>query len=363
MIDAGRGVIIKSVFSIISILVCASGFAADDLEDLEIIDWHVHVAGLGYKGSGCYVNDEMRENYRFGIFLKWMNVSQPELERYGDRIVVERLNEKIGQSKYIDAAVVLALDGVVDAATGQLDRENTQVYVPNDYLAAEAAKYPRLLFGASINPNRPDAIERLERVARQGAVLVKWIPSIMYIDPADERFIPFYEKMAELDIPLLTHTGQERSFPNARDELADPLRLKLPLSLGVTVIAAHIATTGESGGQDNFERILPMFNQYLNLFTGISSLTQINKLGYLVDALKIPGLTEKMIYGSDWPLQYFPVVSPWYHINHIGLGNVRRIRAIENEWDRDVMLKRALGVPNSVFMNRPPGRPFDLPAR
>lgn len=241
------------------------------------------------------------------------------------------------------------MDGVIDPVTGEVDRGKTQIYVPNDYLARETAKYPNLLFGASINPNRHDSVELLEKAASEGAVLVKWIPSIMYIDPADERFIPFYKKMAELNIPLLSHTGMEKSFASARDELADPLRLELPLRHGVTVIAAHISTTGESEGQDNFERILPMFAQFPNLYTEISSLTQINKLGYLAKALKVPGLTDRMLYGTDWPLQYFPVVSSWYHVHHIGIGNAWRTGKIDNKWDRDIKLKEAYGVPATVF--------------
>ena len=149
----------------------------------------------------------------------------------------------------------------------------------------------------------------LEEVHRQGAVLIKWIPNIMYIDPSDEKFIPFYKRMAELKIPLLTHTGMEKSFANAKDEYDDQRLLELPLKCGVTVIAAHMATTGESDGQDNFERILPMFDEFPNLYTDISSLTQLNRLGYLAKALKHPGLTERMIYGTDWPLQSFPLVS------------------------------------------------------
>ena len=41
------------------------------------------------------------------------------------------------------------------------------------------------------------------------------------IDPSDAKIRPFYERMKELGIPLLTHTGQERSFTSARDELAE----------------------------------------------------------------------------------------------------------------------------------------------
>jgi predicted TIM-barrel fold metal-dependent hydrolase len=340
---------ITFLFIIFSLFFSHISFASDDLEKLHVIDWHVHVAGFGYGDSGNFINEETRSNFRFKFFINWMNVTENELAAHGDQILIKKLDKKIAQSKYIDQAIILALDGIIDEKTRQLDRENTQVYVSNDFVAKETAKYPRLLFGASINPNRLDAIALLEEAHQKGAVLIKWIPSVMYIDPSNKDFIPFYKRMAELNIPLLTHTGMEKSFANARDELSDPLLLELPLDCAVTVIAAHISTTGKSKGQDNFERILPMFKDYPNLYTDISSLTQINKLGYLARALKQPGLTERMIYGSDWPLQFFPLVSPWYHVTHIGLKNVGRVGGFKNKWDRDIILKEAIGVPHSVF--------------
>lgn len=344
---------------IINFLAGATSFADEELANLTITDWHVHVAGLGYRDSGNFVNDAMRNNFRFDFFLKWMNVTEEDLKTLGDQIVVKRLNDQIEESKYIDQAIILALDGVVDKETGQLDKAKTQFYVDNDFVAHETSKYPKLLFGASINPERENSIELLEQVHRQGAVLIKWIPSIMHFDPANKKFEAFYRKMAELNIPLLSHTGMEKSFPNTNDALADPGRLELALKCGVTVIAAHIATTGKSEGQDNFERILPMFKEFPNLYAEISSLTQINKLGYLAKALKQPGLKDRMIYGTDWPLQSFPLVSPWYHINHIGIRNAWRVGKIKNKWDRDIELKQAFGVPHSVF-SRKLGRINDL---
>lgn len=313
-----------------------------------IIDLHVHVSGLGYGDSGCFINETMRENFRFPFYLWAMDVTEEELEKHGDGLLIKQLSAKIAASRTISQAVILAMDGYV-TESGELDRVKTQIYVPNDYVARESARYDNLLFGASINPNRPDAIERLRAARANGAVLVKWIPSIMNIDPANPKHEPFYKAMAELQIPLLTHTGMEKSFAGAVDELSDPHRLRLPLELGVTVIAAHIATTGESEGQDNFERILPMFARHPNLYADISSLTQLNKLDYLARALKADGVTGRMLYGTDWPLQFFPLVSPWYHVNHIGAEKAWDLGNIENQWDRDVALKTAFGVPDSVF--------------
>ncbi len=155
--------------------------------------------------------------------------------------------------------------------------------------------------------------------------------------------------MKELNIPLLSHAGDEASFTTADNSLGDPLLLELPLRIGVTVIAAHISTTGEQNGQEQFHRIMPLFERYENLYTDISSLTQINKLGYLAEALQQSNLLSRMIYGSDYPLPFFPLVSPWYHLPHISAADARYIHNMENLFDKDVSLKMAFGVPNEVF--------------
>jgi hypothetical protein len=337
--------------ALIALLVCvaAHAWARDANPPTGILDLHVHVAGIGAGGSGCFVSEALRDNYRFWIYLRAMGVKREELEKYGDALVVERLSEKLSASSRVNRAVILAIDGAINSK-GELDHELTEVYVPNKYVAAQARAYPNLLFGASVNPARPDALERLEEVRRDGAVLIKWIPSIMMIDPADPAHRSFYSKLVKLGLPLLTHTGMERSFSHARDEFADPRRLELPLSLGVTVIAAHIASTGESDGEDNFERILPMFDEYPNLYADISSLTQINKLGYLVRALAHEEVRERLVYGTDWPLQFIPLISPWYHLRHIGLSGLRAVWGAKGAWDRDVALKEAMGAPAGVFL-------------
>lgn len=314
----------------------------------EVIDMHVHAAGLGYR-SDSFLGRSLRESIKFPFYLHAFDVSKELLETHGDQILIARLAQKIRDSKYVDKAVVLALDAKVDSL-GELDPKNSELYVSNEYVAAEVSKYPELLFGASVNPYRKDAIKRLEKVAASGAVLIKWIPCIMGIDPADEKLLPFYLKLIELHLPLLSHAGMEKAFSNSEDALCDPLRLELPLQLGVTVIAAHIATTGHSDGQDNFERVLPLFRKYKNLYSEISSLTQINKRGYLVSALQNPDLQGRLLYGSDWPLQMFPVVSPYYHLDVISLGDAKLVNSFANQWDRDLILKRAMGTPDEIFL-------------
>lgn len=313
-----------------------------------IIDLHCHAAGLGFGDSGCFISPALRGNFRFGIYLGSFGVNEAELETHGDGLVIQRIAERVAASRFVDQAVVLAIDGAV-TARGELDREQTEFHVPNEFVAREVARHTNLLWGASVNPHRHDALERLTWAKANGAVLVKWIPSIMGIDPADEALRPFYLKLKELDLPLLTHGGQEKSFTHARDELADPVRLKLPLELGVTVIVAHLASTGANEGQEDFERLLPMFATYPNLYSEISSLTQANKQGYLRRTLADARLKGRLLYGSDYPLINTALVSPWYFPLNLTRRKMSELSAIENPFDRDVALKQALGVPEEVF--------------
>ncbi len=134
----------------------------------------------------------------------------------------------------------------------------------------------------------------------------------MEIDPDDPKLIPFYKKMAELNLPLLSHTGKENSFSRADEEFGDPEKLRLPLSLGVTVIAAHIASSEKYHGERGPDRLARLMREYPNLYTDISALTQINRPGCLKEALTKPEFSGRLVYGTDFPLINTALVSPWY---------------------------------------------------
>jgi predicted TIM-barrel fold metal-dependent hydrolase len=312
-----------------------------------IVDMHCHIAGIGAGGSGCFVSSRLQHNWRFKIYLHSFGVSQQELLQQGDGLVGDRISASLAQSKYVSRAVLLALDGVVDAE-GNLDANRTEVYVPNEFVAEMAARHTNLLFGASVNPYRRDALARLEWAKKHGAVLVKWIPPIMEIKPDDPRLIPFYKKMVELKLPLLSHTGMEKSFSRADEKLGDPEKLRLPLSLGVTVVAAHIASSEKYHGERGPDRLARLMREFPNLYTDISALTQINRPGSLKEALTRPEFSGRLLYGTDFPLINTALVSPWYSF-HLSLRQKFSIGRTKNPWDRDVLMKHDLGVPTDTF--------------
>ena len=313
-----------------------------------IIDIHCHTAGIGAGNSGCFVSAAMGRSWRYKIYLRAFGVTEKELHREGDGLILRLISQDLERSGRVAAAVILAMDGVVDEG-GELDRSRTEIFIPNEFVAAEAAKYPNLLFGASINPLRPDALQLLEKAAQSGAVLLKWLPSIQHIDPADERLTPFYLGLKQLGLPLLTHTGSERSFTSARNELGDPQRLRLPLSLGVTVIAAHAGSNGRNRGESNFKRFLRLSREFPNLYADISALTQVNRLGQLQRLLKHRELHGRLLYGTDMPLLNTPIVTPFAFPASLSPGKMLEIARMGNIWDRDVALKEALGVGEEIF--------------
>ena len=314
-----------------------------------MIDIHCHTAGIDAGGSGCFVSQRLRRSFRYRFFLKAFEVTEQELLSEGNGLIIQRISQALARSQRVSAAVILAMDGVM-SSDGKLDAAQTEMYLSNQFVAGEVRRYPNLLFGASINPLRRDALRRLDQVAEDGAVLLKWLPPIQHIDPADRRLVPFYLRLKELGLPLLSHTGSEHSFTHARNELGDPERLRLPLSLGVTVIAAHAAGSGRNQGESNFDRLFRL-REFPTFYAEISALTQLNRPGQLRRLLQCRELHGRLLYGTDMPLVKTIIATPFAFPLRLSLLQMLEISRIHNPWDRDLALKEALGLRKEMLVD------------
>lgn len=313
-----------------------------------VIDMHCHTAGFGAGGSGARVSKELEESWKFGVYLRIFGSNRREVEEQGDELISKIIDRKIAESKHVDGAVILAMDHPY-TDSGEIDEEAVEVVVPNRFVGESVGKLERLYFGASVHPNRKDAVEELRWSKENGAVLLKWLPNIQNIDPSNEKFREYYEELVRLDLPLLTHVGDEDSFSKTNNALGDPKLLKLPLECGVRVIAAHVASAGESEGQDNVERLLEMMPDYPNLYADLSTLTQMNRRKYLPVVLNDKRLEGRLMYGTDYPLTNTPLVTPLQFWRHLGPRKIFEVLVTRNSWDRDVKQKAALGVRPEVF--------------
>ena len=357
--------------------------AWDGLVADRVWDVHVHLFGNGRSRSGVWVDPGFDhptgpEGYlRKTMFMNGGCVRGDEDQT--DRAVVERLATIADEFPAGAKFVLLAFDFTYDE-TGRRREEWTTFSISDDYARRVAAARPdRFEWNASIHPYRRDAVEALRAAKAAGARAVKWLPPSMGIDLRARQCLPFYDVLAELDMPLLVHLGEERAVAGAgREDLANPLHARAPLERGVRVIAAHCATLGEShdldaspdpakaprvASFDLFARLMADRHYEGRLFGDISAITQYNRIEVLPRVLAaLPGWDGRVLNGSDYPL---PGILPLYSMSAMvkaGVLDERLVPALHelhqgNALAFDFVLKRNLRlggtrIPRSAFETR-----------
>lgn len=350
-----------------------------DLAGAPVVDHHVHLAGLGSGGSGCEVNPTLRSwahpKKRAQLAIYW-HAARIEDESAADEQYVARLAELAIGFPHPLRLGLLGFDRRF-RENGTVDRERSEIYVPNSWSESVAARDGSRFFPiASVHPFRPDALMELERVARAGARVVKWLPNAQGIDPASPRYDLFYEQMRKSGLALLSHAGAEAAVEGHDQELGNPLRLRRPLELGVTVVVAHCASLGRAKDLDDpsgaeaecFDLFLRMMDDERwkgRLFGEISTITQSNRCERpLATLLERTDLHARLVHGSDYPL---PAIHALYRTSQlVSLGYLtKRERELLNEvYDVnpllfDLVLKRTVKHPTngarfapSVFLGK-----------
>ena len=228
-----------------------------------MIDCHVHVAALPDGTNGCYVSAGLLKSplFRLWVWKHGLDVNNPH---NANQKYVDDLRNELRQSRHVDKAVLLGMDGVYDGS-GKPDQSATEFLVGNDYILHLAHQFPEtFLAGVSINPQRRDAVEELHRCVDNGAALVKVLPNTQRFDPANVRYKSFYRAMAQRNIPLLSHVGYEFSLIGKDQAAGDPNRLRVPLQQVVTVISAHACSFGLMLYENFYPSLLELIETYPN---------------------------------------------------------------------------------------------------
>ncbi|MDR3352679.1 MAG: amidohydrolase family protein [Zoogloeaceae bacterium] len=339
------------------------------LEPQEVWDMHVHLAGVGDGDSGAQVGEKLLSPWHPVLYLQrlfYLNAGcvsgSPGSvdENYVRRL--RALTQELKGAKLL----LFAFDWPHDAH-GAPQPEHSTFYVPDDYARQVAAVHPECFaWAASIHPHRPDALDRLEAAAAQGAKAVKWLPAAQNIDPAAPACDAFYRALARLDLPLISHCGSERAVQGAHFEhYGNPLRLRRALEAGVRVVVAHCASTGKDEDLDHpgkrcasftlFARLMEEEAWRGRLFGDISALTLRNrKPGILRTLLERRDWHPRLLNGSDYPLPgILPIVSPAALAAHgflpwEALADLLRLREY-NALYFDLAVKRLLCWQGSTF--------------
>ena len=353
--------------------------AFDDVDPKRLVDYHTHIGGTGKGGTDAFINSKMGSwrhplnRLKFRVYLSAAAVSDLE---HADQQIVERLVRLVSNIEGHGKHRLLAFDKNYNR-DGTVNLTRTEFYVPNDYVFALIDQYPDLFEPViSVNPYRADALAELEGGARRGARMVKWLPNAMGIDPSDPLCDPFYQKLKELNLVLLSHGGEEKAVHAAEDQkLGNPLLLRRALDAGVKVIVAHCAGLGDNQDLDDPQRRrIHNFDLFLRLmaekryeglvFADISAMTQFNRmLRPLATILERDDLHERLVNGSDYPLPAINALIRTRRLVRHGYITASERACLNEVYDYnpllfDFVLKRTMKLPGttrrlppSVFMS------------
>ena len=349
--------------------------AWQDVPDKVAFDCHVHVLDDNREGNGSFINPKSKTILRASQYFKMKAYFSAghvkDKKRIGEQYIAHlvKLARNCGHPVRLYA---LAFDKYYDH-DGNAVLSKTDLYISNEFVLELSRKYPDIFVPViSVHPYRKDAVAELEKWATEGVHMVKWIPNVQGIDPADERIEPFYRAMKRLNMTLLVHSGEEHALESyGQQHLGNPLLLRKPLDCGVRVIIAHCASSGVNTDLDdpqkrkvhNFDLFLRLMDEdrYRELlFADISGVIQFNRMDKaLANLLKRKDLHARLINGSDYPLPALNVLVNTGKLAKNGYITRDEQKALQEIYDYnpllfDFVLKRIVRLPGTG-QSFPPG--------
>ena len=317
--------------------------AWEGIDPAQVWDSHTHLIGTGDSGSGVWINPNMDSllhpiQYAQKLFFLNAGCAQNVPGRV-DLSYVERMHHLMDGMRPGVRLLLFAFEHHY-TADGRISLERSSFHTPNDYAMKIAQRHPQIFrWAASIHPYRADCVTALEDAVKNGALAVKWLPAAMGIDPASPRCDKFYEVLARLDVPLITHAGEERAVHGGDFQaMGNPLLLRRALDHGVRVVVAHCASMGEDHDIDQgengpwresfelFSRLMDEPRYVGRLFGDISAMTQLNRVGpSLIKTIERTDWHARLLNGSDYPL---PGVMPLFSVDYMAAqGYIERSAA------------------------------------
>jgi predicted TIM-barrel fold metal-dependent hydrolase len=265
-----------------------------------IIDIHCHMVAAGGEDGFLhpkFVNSLRARAYMYNIGIFGMKQLLGVKKTLSPEEVSKAYKNKLVgdiESSSLNHVVVFALDGVYE--NGALDRERTEKYITNEAVIKMSEDSGKILAGCSINPLRKDWGDELEKCLEGRMALVKWLPNVMGFDPADERIIPFYERLAEEEVPLVSHVGFEYALNTIDPSYSKLEKLFLPLDIGVKVIAAHCGQEKPMFDNDKrFGKLVETVEKYPNFYMDISAMATVHRRVRLDSVLRNDSTRERLV--------------------------------------------------------------------
>ena len=195
----------------------------------------------------------------------------------------------------LEKAVILP----IDATTSR----NATVYT-NEQIAELCAMSPRLIGFASVDPQQPDAPDKLrEAVTKLGLRGLKLAPAMQQFYADDPSVYPIYQTARELGIPILFHAGMSWE-PGSRLQYGQPMQFENVVAdfPDLQIVLAHLAWPWVTDA-------VALALKYPNLHLDTSALYFDNPRDFLRYAMThvVPltvferSLRRQILFGSNYP--------------------------------------------------------------
>jgi len=221
---------------------------------------------------------------------------EPAEAFFRNKVPVREMGEVARLYEELDiVAVLLAWDA--ETATGLPP-------VTNDEVADVVKKYPGQFVGfASVDPWKGHrAVDEMKRaITELGLIGAKFHPGIQAFYPNDKQFYPLYEKINELGVPALFHTGTNGLGAGTPGGMGVRLDYSRPIYLDhvaadfpeLTVIGAHPAWPWH-------DEMLAIIGHKSNVFMDLSGWSPKYVPKAIMDEARTR-LQDRILFGSDYP--------------------------------------------------------------
>lgn len=275
------------------------------------------------------------------FFAKRLGADPRQLREDPFNSYVESMARAIQNSSQVEKCCLFGVDSRIDNKGEETHKDITVCASTEDVLQV-TARYPdQFIPFMSVNPKRADALDLIDEYHERGCLGSKFLQNYWGADLNNPAFIPYYEKLKALKLPVIIHIGPEYTIHSYTEyERFD--MVKLPLECGVTVIAAHMGlgrpqwpavwrsiSRNPTTFDTDYHQLLEKLEQHDNLYADISAILTPLKARALRHLSRQTQIHHKILFGTDYPVPYTLLFNTY----DLSLKERLRINKIDNPFD------------------------------
>jgi len=325
---------------------------------MQTVDFHAHLLNPDVSFARLY------DKVALTLFAHKLGADSSDLLTRKYDAYVEAFINNIRTSKHVKKSVLLPVDSKIDAKGIEIHRDKT-VCAQNDDVLKVYQKYPaEIIPFFSINPNRKDALDLIDKYVSLGFKGAKFLQNYWDIDINLPKYRPYFERIKDFNLPIIIHTGSEYSISsNKKFEQIEVA--KQAIEIGCKVVLAHFGVNvlmenrakylhhnfsfNNTKFGKNYLKTLNYLNKYDNVYVDLAAIIALFRAKIVADlALNQTHLHHKILFATDFPVPFSVLFS--YH--NLSLGTRLEIEQITNPLDRYLAFFRQYFADNSpIYSN------------